>query len=394
MPLFRYKAFSEEGKKIRATIEASHLQEAKQKLLRLKIVAIEMEMISHKELQKPLSSKELLCITREIARLLQAGLALYEALSALEEKYKGQKPYQLLVDLSSKVKTGYSLSYALSLHPKTFDVLYISMVAGAEKTGRLEECFEELSHHLLKQEMVKKQVVSALLYPAILSCFCLIVFGSLLFFVIPSLKELFEGRDLHPMTKIVFAMSDWANRSKSLLLVGFIFLIGGSLLFFPSQKGRKILLSFLVKVPGIRNFFAKLALIRFARAASTLLQGGVSLIAALEQAKTVMGHPILEKLVETARQKVAEGKKLSLCFENHPLIPPLVPRMLAIAEEGGKLAFTLDQISGIYEAELEGSLANFTQLAQPILLLVLGGIVGFVLLAVLLPLTDVGSFAS
>ena len=143
-----------------------------------------------------------------------------------------------------------------------------------------------------------------------------------------------------------------------------------------------------------RNFFAKLAIIRFARATSTLLEGGVSLIVALEQAKTVVGHPIIEQLIETSRQKVMEGKKLSHCFENHPLIPPLVPRMLAIAEQGGKLAFTLDQISGIYEGELEGSLANFTQLAQPILLLILGGVVGFVLLAVLLPLTDVGSFAS
>ncbi|MBM3184625.1 MAG: hypothetical protein FJZ64_04905 [Chlamydiae bacterium] len=195
------------------------------------------------------------------------------------------------------------------------------------------------------------------------------------------------------MTQFVFAMSRIACGSKGFLLFLFLAFLAGGIFIFYSRKWKEKIKEFALKIPFFKHLFMKAALIRFSRAFSALLEGGVPLISALSQARTVMRHPALEALIKQAEKKIAEGDPISLPFANHPLIPPFIPRMLGIAEQSGKLSITLDQIAQIYEDELEMTLAHFTSFAQPALLLFLGGIVGFVLLSVLLPLTDVSSFA-
>lgn len=394
MPLFEYEAISETGKKVRATIDADHIQDAKWKLLRRQIPVLRIVPIAEKTIKDRLSKTEVLHLTREWARLLHAGLALFETLSALEEKYRGQRAHRLLLNLSDQVKGGLSFSQALSHHPQTFDLLYTSMISNAEKTGRLTQALNELAELLHRQLQVRKQVVAALLYPALLSGFCLVVLSSLLFYVIPSLKELFDGRDLHPFTKIVFAASELACRSKGILALGgcLFGLTLGLAWFF--KEWRKQLFSLGYRLPLLKWLLAKVAFVRFCRAAATLLEGGLPIIEAFRQARLVMGHPILEQVIAVAEEKIAQGAPIHVPFQNHPLIEPLIPRMIGIAEEGGKLPFMMRQIAQIYEEELEKSLTQFATVAQPILLLVLGVVIGFVLLSVLLPLTDVSSFAS
>lgn len=394
MPLYRYQALSEGGKKITALLDADTLQEAKQKLIRRQVLVIRIDLLTEKEARKPLPRGEVLSLTRELARLLSAGLPLFEALAALEEKYRGHGPHKILLDLCEKVKTGTAFSKALSAHSSTFDLLYISMVANAEKTGALARCLEELAHLLARQHYVRKQIASALLYPALLATFCLVVLASLLFFVIPSLQELFEGRDLHPFTRIVFAASHFACDFK-IPLGMFAFGLGfaGALASF-SQSFKAKMSRIYCKLPLVKGLTAKIALTRFSRASATLLEGGVPIIAAFAQARLVMQHSALEKIVMEAEEKIARGSSLAEAFPRSALIPPLIPRMLGIAEQSGKLSFTMQQIAQIYEDELETTLTHFAAAAQPALLLLLGGLVGFVLLSVLLPLTDVSSFAN
>jgi len=394
MPLYEYQAISEDGKKIGAHIDAENLQDAKQKLIRLQIIAIKITPLSEKEIRKPLSKKDVLILTRELARLIQAGLPLFEALSALEEKHRGQKAHKILFDLCEQVKTGRSLSRALNRHAVTFDILYISMVANAEKTGRLAPCLSELSQLLVRQLHIRQQILSALLYPALLGAFCLVVLSSLLFFVIPSLQELFEGRILHPFTQIVFAASRFACNSKIYLLVFFLAIGSVVSLALTTKTWKKRIWQIFVRLPVLKNLIAKVAFVRFSRAAAALLEGGLPLITAFSQSRSVMRHDVLEQVIAEAEQRIAQGEPLSAPFAGQPLIPPLIPRMLGIAEQSGKLSFTMQQIAEIYEDELETTFAHFASLAQPALLLLLGGLVGFILLSVLLPLTDVSSFVS
>jgi general secretion pathway protein F/type IV pilus assembly protein PilC len=392
MPLFIYQALSEKGKKTKGTIDADTMQEARLKLVRREIIALSIDLLSEKESSASLTVNETLSITRELTRLLQAGLPLFEALCALEEKYTGQKPHHFLLDCCEKIRMGHPFAFALAKHPKTFNLLYIAMVSNAEKTGTLSEALLELTELLTRQLQIRKQVLSALLYPALLSGFCLIVLSSLLFFVIPSLRELFDGRDLHLFTRIVFYASDFACRSKGILLSFMLTVILFTSLIFCLPRWKKRFYRRLLSLPLLKNFYARVALIRFCRAAGTLLDGGLPLIEAFAQARSVMGHSALEDIIGKSEEKISQGVSLSVAFSGHNLIPPLVPRMLGIAEKSGKLSFTMHQIAQIYEDELETTLSYFSSAAQPILLIVLGALVGFVLLSVLLPLTDVSSF--
>ncbi len=393
MPLYRYQALSVEGKTFSSTIEAESLFDAKQKLSRQKVIAIQITALSDREIQKNLSQKEVFCLTREVARLLRAGLPLFETLSALEEKYRSLRPHRMLLDFCEQIKAGYPFSQALQRHSKTFDVFYIAMVANAEKTGQLAACLENLELLIGRQMKMRKQIISALLYPALLSIFCSVIFFSLLFFVIPSLQELFEGRDsLHPLTKMVFTVSRFACEFQGVLgALAFLALAFGIVPCIVSSWRQRALAVFL-RLPGARAFFAKIALVRFARAASALLEGGLPLLSAFARARTVMRHLVLQDVIAKAEERISQGESISQPFLHHPLIPPLVPRMLSLAEQGGNLSFTLEQIAQMYEEEVESGLTRFAELAQPILLLVLGGLVGFVLLSVLLPLTDVSGF--
>lgn len=394
MPLYEYRAISDSGKKIKATIDAESLQDAKLKLIRRQIAVIQIETLDAQKIQIKLKKEDVLNLTREIARLLHAGLPLFDALLALEEKYVGQKSHRLILDLCDHVKSGYSFSQSLARHPQTFDLLYVSMVANSEKTGSLGQALNDLAELLHKQGQVRKAIVSALLYPALLGVFCLLILSLLLFYVIPSLKELFEGRDLHPFTKMVFAASEFVCNSQGILLLGLIGIVSLGFFTFISKKWKEVLRIFFLRLPFLKELFARVAFVRFFRAASTLLEGSLPLIQAFSQARQVMRHPDIEQVIGKAEEKIAQGETIHKSFENHPLIPPLIPRMIAIAEEGGKLSFMMRQIAQIYEEELEKTLTRFASLAQPILLLILGAIIGFVLLSVLLPMTDVSSFTT
>ena len=394
MPVYRFQAVSDKGKKVSGSIDADSLQDAKIKLVRLQIAAIRIDLLTAQQMRVRLKRQELLGLTREIARLLQAGIPLFETLSALEEKYRGQKLHNLLLDVCDQVRSGRSFSQALARHSNVFDLLFTAMIANAEKTGRLALALEEIAFLLSRQIQIQKQLLSALLYPCLLGAFCLVVLSSLLFFVIPSLRELFEGRDLHPFTRIVFACSEFACNAKIFLLILLLSFLSGVIYLFSFPKGKKIGANIASRLPWIKDLFAKIAFVRFCRAAATLLEGGLPVMAAFGQARGVMRHPILEGVVAAAEVKISQGAPLHAPFQNHPLIPPLVPRMIAIAQQGGRLPYMMQQIAQIYEDELETLLAHFATMAQPILLLVLGGIVGFVLLSVLLPLTDVSSFVT
>lgn len=393
MPLFQYTAVLEKGKKEEGTIDADSLQAAKLKLVRLQIPVIQIVPLTDKQRSVALSKTEVLNLTREMGRLIEAGLPLFEALSALEEKYRKQKAHRLFIDLCDQVRSGVPFSTSLSRHPASFDLLYVAMIANAEKTGTFNRALEELVHLISRQLHVRKQLMAALLYPALLSGFCLFVFSALLFYVVPSLKELFEGRSLHPFTELVFAVSSFACSAKPYLIVFCMGLAGAGIALRFSKAGKERVFGWILGLPLLKNLFARVAFVRFCRATATLLEGGVPVIEAFAQARKTLRHPLLEEVIAQAESRIMQGEPIHAAFHNHPLIPPLIPRMLAIAAEGGKLPFMLHQIAQIYEEELEKNLSQFATMAQPVLLLVLGLIVGFVLLSVMLPLTDVSSFA-
>jgi general secretion pathway protein F len=394
MALFQYKAFRENGKKISGKLCAENLQEAQGQLSRQKVLVTFLAEIVDLKKTTSFKKKDILCFTQELARLLSAGLPLYESILSLEEKYAAAPLQSFLLDLTDQLKAGRSFSEGLRGYTKSFDFLYCAMVANAEKTGTLEQTLKEISRLLARQEKLKSQILSTLLYPAFLLGFSLLVIFVLLFYILPSLFELFEGRSLHPLTSFVLSCSHLATSHKGLLgLIFFSFLSFFSLSFF-STKLKKALQRFFLRVPFAKNLFLKVGFVRYFRSLSTLLEGGVPLLEALALSRKVMEHPLLDQQMAEAERRVAEGWNLSTHLDKSSLVPKWVCRMVSVAEKTGDLCGMLRHIAEIYEEEIEKSLAQIATFLQPFFLLVLGIIVGVVVLSVLIPLTDVSSFLS
>lgn len=394
MPLYRYRALTEVGKRVHGVIDADTLLLAKERLRREKILVTALEILKDRGKEHRLDHSMLLAFTRELEQLLNAGLPLYEGLLTIEEKYRRHRAHPLLLSLCDRLKGGLAFSATLAQYPKTFDPIYLSMIEAGEKTGSLPWVFSQLRQLIERKQKLKKQLLSALAYPLFLGGFCLIVISSLLLFVIPSMRELFEDRPLHPLTCIVLGASQFLEQYGLWLLVFLVSLVALCCFYFRKEGGKRLLNRLFFQLPLLKTLLLEASLIRFCRSASTLLFGGVPLLQALGIARQTMDSPLLEEVIERAEVRIKEGESFSEPLKTSPLIPPLMHRMLALAEETGKMAPMMQHIADIYDGELEKNLTTITTFLQPALLILLGGIVGLVILSILIPLSDMGSFTN
>lgn len=394
MPLFRYRALTAEGRTIKGVIDADSLFVAKERLRRQQLLVTDVAPQGAVQKKLTLPSKFLLTFTQELSQLLHAGLPLYESLLTIEEKYSRHKAHSILLDLCDHLKEGHALSVALKRYPNIFDKIYLAMVQVAEQTGNLAETFRNLAQLIERQHKLKKQLISATAYPALLGVFCIFLTIGLLFFVIPSMKELFEGRPLHPMTQIVLTISDWVNAHVTGLIFGCVTLVGSSIFFWKQKQGKERVYRLCIKLPMLKTLLIQSALVRLCRGLAMLLNAGVPLLEALNLVKTVIKNPLLEHSIADAEKKIVRGEPLSGSFRETAHIPPLVVRLVALSEETGKMQEAFSNLTVIYEEEVEKHLTQLTTFLQPILLITMGMIVGLVVLSILLPLTDMSSFIS
>lgn len=390
MVLFRYSALSESGRKLSGVIDADSLVSAKERLRKDQILVLNVEPLKHRKKGKAASLNFLLDFSRMLSQLLSSGIPLYDSLVILEERYQHHAMHPILIDLTDHLKVGCYFSEILEKYPSSFDPIYIAMVKAGEESGTLEKALKEICILLDKQYKLKKQISSAMTYPIFLGGFCLVVFISLLIFVIPSLKNLFEGKALHPLTQIIFKVSDFFISSGFIVLVCLIFLVLGICGVVRIKSVKLHLDKLFLYIPFIGNLIQQAAMVRFCRTCSLLLFSGVSLLQALHFSKKVIKNVFLEQVIEKIEQKISEGNLLSEELKS-TWIPSLIPRMISISEKTGKMGEMFYSVANILEEALEKSLTQFTTLLQPILLLILGLIVGIVLLSILIPLTDVGS---
>ncbi|HSW86087.1 MAG TPA: type II secretion system F family protein [Rhabdochlamydiaceae bacterium] len=394
MALFRYQALSKQGGRLSGVIDADSFPMAKEKLRRQEVFITSLSMIEKDRKEIVLEGKLLLSFTKELGQLLRAGLPLYESLVTIEEKHRGEKIHPLFLDLCDSLKGGSSLSAVLKKYPKSFDTVYLSMVSAGEETGSIEKVLDQLSLLISRQQKLKKQLISTLAYPAFLGIFCILVICGLLFFVIPSMQELFEGRRLHPLTQCVLSLSQWINAHVQTLVVSLASLIAAIFILLRRKETQIALQKLYLKIPFCKSLIIHSGLVRFCQSSSMLLSGGVPLVEALALSRKTIKCVLLEEVILEAEKRIVEGQPLSVQLGRSPFIPRLVPRILSIAEETGNMGQMMKNIAEIYEEEMEKNLAYLTTFLQPVLLIFLGGIVGVVVLSILLPLTDVSSFLS
>lgn len=394
MPLYSYKELSPSGETSTGIINAESIYEARDLLRSQGVMIVDIKADDKSLSKRRLKNKDLINFTLQLSQMIKANIPLYESLLTLEEQHRNDTFHPILLTLCNSIKGGASLSQAMSMFPESFEKLHCSLIAAGESSGVLGESLEKLSELLSRNLKIKQQISSTMLYPAILACFSLIVILSLVTFVIPSIESVFAGKATNGITAIVLSASHFIRDYWMLYLPTTLLFFTFSIKKLRSPSGKKWLDSTLLKIPLARNLIKQTAIARFSRTMATLLKGGVPLIDAMRISQKVMGNGNLENVIARAEKGVNEGNSLSKELKKSKYIPSLVSNMLAVGEESGNLIKMFYSIADMYDSELEKTLGRMTTLSQPIILIVMGLIVGFVLLAVLLPLTDVSSLST
>lgn len=390
MTLFHYKAYTAKGKVKKGMIDAESASLAKERMEKWGLFIFELfKAETPKDLK--IDTKTKLIFFKDLCELLDGGISLYDALLAIEEKWRSEQIHMMIIDLCDHVKHGKPLSLAMSRYPKSFDPISIAMISAGEQTGLLASSLKSLTLATTKREKITGKIKSALSYPLFLLFFSLSLLTFILLGVIPSIEQLFDGRSLHPVTEAVFSLSHWLMNYGLFTLSSIAAL---TLLTFYLAKGvlRPWLGTLLLHIPLIGPMITESVLSRFFRTLSTLLQSHLPILEALLLSKQTITHPHFALLIQKSIDGLLEGKKLSDIMQSSPFIPSFTLRLLSTAESSGNLGAMTSHLAETYEEHLTESLEKFSALIQPLLILLLGLMIGTILLAVVIPLTDVSSF--
>ncbi len=393
MPLYNYQAIESSGKKTTGIMEGRNENDVKDKLRQQGVMVISLEQKVRFSSRQNVRGETLLAFSVQLSQLISAGVPLYDSLMAIEEQYRGEKYHRIILSLCEQIKSGVPLSEAMSQYPDSFDKLYCAMIKAGEQVGALDLILERLVEFLQKRMKIKKQITTAMIYPAVLGSFSLLIIALLLGFVVPAIEGIFAERELNNFTEIVLGVSHvlrdywWAYIPVVLGVFGFV------IYRLKTLEGKLWLQKNLIRIPLIRNLIIQTSISRFCRTMGTLQSGGLTMIDSMQIAREVMGNIVLENEIKKAEEKIVEGSSLSVELSQSKWIPKLVSRMLSVGEETGNTEQIFQRIADMYEDELEKSLDKVMALTQPVIMVIMGTIIGAVMLAILLPLTDISSFS-
>jgi len=348
------------------------------------------DLMSWYQKLKKVNEQALVVFSRQFATMINAGLAMVRCLDILSEQTEDKKLQQTLVQVRRDVEGGATLSNALAKHPNVFSTLYTSMVKAGEMGGVLDEVLERLASFMEKDFSLKKKVKSALTYPVVILIMAMCIVFFLVTYILPTFVSLFEGMNLTlPLpTKILIMITKGARDLRIVLpctaLAVFASVGLSRYVQTPYGKRQYDLLKLNVPVFGLLN--KKVAISRFCRTLGTLLSSGVPIMQALEIVGKASGNEIIAMTVTKIRDSIREGESIATPLGSSGMFPPMVTQMVAVGEETGNLDAMLSKISDFYDTEVEYLLASLTSMLEPIMIVGMGGIVGFIVISVFLPL--------
>jgi general secretion pathway protein F len=328
-------------------------------------------------------------VTRLLGTLLNSGVTLPESLRALVEQVESVRFKGILNDVADKVNQGGSLADSMAAYPKVFPQLYINMVRAGEASGALETVLFRLAEFMEKQLEIRAKITSAMFYPILLSILGIVIVGVLMVGIVPKITTMFESMNaaLPWYTRLLIWMS---NTLASWWLLVIIVSIVTSVWLFArwraSAPGRLVTDSILLRVPVLSDMIRKIAIARFTRTLQTLLASGVQLLQALDIVKSLLGNVVLEKVVSTARDNIREGEGIAGALKRSGQFPPLVTHMIAVGERSGQLEQMLGDVADAYDRETSTTITRFTALLEPLMIVIMGVAVGFVVFSIMRPI--------
>ena len=333
---------------------------------------------------------DLVVFSRQLATLINAGLPIVRSLHILSEQTGNQQLKNVVVQVRKDVEAGLAFSQALEKHPEVFSKLYVEMVKAGEIGGMLDGVLLRVADQLERDQELRRKVKSAMIYPTIVLAFAGITASIMLIFIVPVFAGLFEdlGGTLPLLTRIVMGISDILTSFWGLLVYA---AMGAAVFAFfrwkRTENGRRVWGRISLKLPAkIGETVQKVALARFARTLGTMSAAGVPILQAIEITATSSGNWVVEKALLKSRDAIREGIPIYKPLEDEPVFPPMVTRMIAVGEETGDIDGMLGKIGDFYESEVDATIKALTSIIEPIMIVVVGGIVGFIVISMYLPM--------
>jgi type IV pilus assembly protein PilC len=342
---------------------------------------------------KSIRPKDIAVFTRQLATMMKAGVPLLQAFDIVGRGNPNPSVTRLLNDIRTNVETGTSLSAAFRKHPLHFDSLYCNLVEAGEAAGILEDLLDRLATYMEKTEAIKSKVKSALMYPTAVIVVAFVVVAVIMIFVIPAFKEVFSsfGADLPAPTLAVIAMSEFFVSYWWLIFGG----LGGGIYFFlqawkRNEKVQRFMDRLLLRVPVFGTLVEKSVVARWTRTMSTMFAAGVPLVEALDSVGGASGNSLYADATEKIQQEVSTGTSLTAAMTNANIFPSMVIQMCAIGEESGSIDHMLGKAADFYEAEVDDMVAGLSSLMEPIIIVILGTVIGGIVVSMYLPIFKLG----
>jgi len=411
MPTFNYRALDKGGKEIRGRIDANSeaavierlrsmgyyptdVSKAKgQAVGQTNIEDLPLIRTAYRLITRgKVKSKNLMMFTRQLATLIGAGLPLLRSLRILYEQVESSNLKKTISAVADDVEAGTTFSEALARHPHIFNKLYVNMIKAGEIGGALEQVLERLALFAEKSQALKSKVMSALYYPIIVMIIASCIVGIVLVYVVPRFQEFWDqaGAELPGPTQLLVNASNIIRQKAPavFLVIVALFLLYRNI--NNTDRGKYILDSIKLKLPVFGSLLQKAAVARFARTFGTLLDTGVPILQSLVIVKDTSGNEVIARAMMDIHASIREGETVSEPMRQHPVFPPLVVHMIAVGEETGAIDQMLVKVAEAYEREVDSTVEGLTSLLEPLLIVMLGVIIGFIVIALYLPLFKIG----
>src|SRR3954467_806273 len=399
MGTFVFKALDLSGAQTRGEIEADSKQAVSSQLRAKGLIVLDVEEFKSADVGdflgrfKRVKATELTIATRQLSTMISSGMSLLRALYVLEDQAKSDKLREAMIQIRKDVEAGISLSDALRRHPDIFNDLYVAMVSAGEIGGILEETLARVADQLEKDDSLRRQVKAAMMYPMLIGGFALSVLLALVTFLVPVFEKIFKdfGGSLPTITKFTVALSHFVTDQWYIGLALTVGTVIGFKRWKRSEKGREQWDRFKLKVPwGIGGIVQKVALARFSRTYSALIAAGVPMLQAIEITGRTAGNRVVEIAMQNVRESVKGGGSIATPMRGEPAaFPSMVTQMVAVGEETGALETMLSKIADFYEDEVAASLKALPSILEPLMIIIVGGIVGFIVISMYMPMFKV-----
>tara|TARA_B100002051_G_C16706037_1_gene623839 strand:- start:504 stop:1715 length:1212 start_codon:yes stop_codon:yes gene_type:complete len=397
---FNYIALDKKGKKESGTLSADNLDIARRELISRDLSPVNIEEINSRSIfnkfkSKKITDKSLIKISRQLSALLNGGLPLETALSSIGKESKSDVEKEQLLKISSSLQEGKSFSDALREYPQSFSNLFVSLISAGENSGNLSTALQNLSIYIEKKEKIRNEVIGALVYPSILILVALLIVTLLLIFVVPNVVEQFSGlnQELPFLTLALISISNFIISPIFISLITISLCIALYIRIYFRQKFKLKLDAFLLKLPYFNHFLIQSDISKFLSSMSLLRNGGITIVNSINISIETISNRYLRKEFSDKLVKVEEGATLTDSLKEIPLIPSLVIQMISSGEMGGDLEQMLSKTSDFLDQEFQQSSKLMISLLEPLIVVIMGGVVATIIIAILLPLIQMNNLS-